>query len=100
MTDHFADRYIEAARAVGTPLCVGLDPHLELIPREFGVDSTRPGSEPTAAGVLDFMFQVVEECTGRVAIIKPQIAFFEQLGWRGIRVLEQVTTHARARGLI
>ncbi len=88
MTDHVADRYVAAANAVGTPLCVGLDPHLELIPREFGIDVMRPGSESTAAGVLDFMRQVVEECAGRVAILKQQIAFFEQLGWRGVRILE------------
>ncbi len=100
MTDHFADRYVAAANALGTSLCVGLDPHLELIPVECRVDATRPGSERTAAGVHDFLSQVIDECAGRVAIVKPQIAFFEQLGWRGLRVLEQVTTHARERGLL
>ena len=29
----------------------------------------------------------LDRLVGRVAVIKPQIAFFEQLGWRGMRVL-------------
>jgi orotidine-5'-phosphate decarboxylase len=35
-----------------------------------------------------------------VPIIKPQIAFFEQLGWRGLRTLERLVAHARERGLL
>jgi orotidine-5'-phosphate decarboxylase len=35
-----------------------------------------------------------------VAIVKPQIAFFEQLGWRGLRALERLVGLARARGLL
>jgi orotidine-5'-phosphate decarboxylase len=101
MTDtHFADRFIEASRRLGTPLCVGLDPHLELIPAEFGVLPGTPASPRTVAGVLQFLAEVVQECAGRVAIVKPQIAFFEQLGWRGIQALEELVAAARKQGLL
>jgi orotidine-5'-phosphate decarboxylase len=97
---HFADRFIESSRRLGTPLCVGLDPHLELIPAEFGVLPGSPSSPRTVDGVLRFLGEVLQECAGRVSIVKPQIAFFEQLGWRGIQALEELVRSARKQGLL
>lgn len=97
---HFADRYIEAARRLDSPLCVGLDPHLEGIPHGFGVRLAEPASEASADGVEKFFVEVLDTCAGKVPIVKPQIAFFEQLGWRGLRALERIVAHARDRGLL
>lgn len=97
---HFADRFIESAQRLGTPLCVGLDPHLEQIPSEFLVRPSEPFSEYSARGTLEFLEQVIDECAGRVPAVKPQIAFFEQLGWRGIQILEQLVQRAQRRGLL
>ena len=97
---HFADRFIEAARRLGNPLCVGLDPHLEGIPQGFGVRPEEPASDASADGVERFFVAVLDGCAGKVPIVKPQIAFFEQLGWRGLRALERLTAHARDRGLL
>lgn len=97
---HFADRFIEAARRLGNPLCVGLDPHLEGIPQGFGVRPDEPASDASADGVESFFCAVLDACAGKVPIVKPQIAFFEQLGWRGLRALERLAGHARGRGLL
>jgi orotidine-5'-phosphate decarboxylase len=97
---HFADRFLESSRRVGTPLCVGLDPHLELIPTEFGVRAGSPTSPHTIEGVRRFLGEVLQECSGRVSTVKPQIAFFEQLGWRGIELLEEIVAVARGQGLL
>jgi orotidine-5'-phosphate decarboxylase len=97
---HFADRYIDAARRLESPLCVGLDPHLEGIPHGFGVRPAEPASDASADGVEQFLTMVLDTCAGKVPIVKPQIAFFEQLGWRGLRVLERLVAHARDRGLL
>lgn len=99
-SSHFADRLIESSRRLGTPLCVGLDPHLELIPAEFGVLPGSPASAHTVDGVRRFLGEVLEECAGKVAIVKPQIALFEQLGWRGIQALEELVAAARRQGLL
>lgn len=100
MTFHFADRYIEAARRLKTPLCVGLDPHFERIPAEFGVRLDALASDASAAGLQAFFEAVIDGCAGKVPAIKPQIAFFERLGWRGLRVLEALVARARERGLL
>jgi orotidine-5'-phosphate decarboxylase len=97
---HFADQFIEAARRIGNPLCVGLDPHLEGIPHGFGVRLDDLASDESANGVESFFSAVIDTCAGKVPIIKPQIAFFEQLGWRGLRALERLVAHARDRGLL
>ncbi|HWO10308.1 MAG TPA: orotidine-5'-phosphate decarboxylase [Polyangiaceae bacterium] len=99
-TWHFADRFIEASRRLGNPLCVGLDPHLERIPHGFGVRLDDLASDATADGVERFFSAVLDSCAGKVPIVKPQVAFFEQLGWRGVRALERIVAHARDRGLL
>ena len=97
---NFADRLIERARALGHPLCVGLDPHLDAIPPLFRRGSMAPDDERTSQVVEEFLGPVIERIAGRVAIIKPQIAFFEQLGWRGMRVLDGLCRRARAADLM
>ena len=96
---HFADSLIERIRALGHPLCVGLDPHLGQIPELFRRGSMEPGDPDTALAVADFMAAVVDRIAGRVAIVKPQIAFFERLGWRGIQTLDGLCARARGAGL-
>jgi orotidine-5'-phosphate decarboxylase len=98
--DHFADQLIERVRQLGHPLCVGLDPHLPLIPALFRQGSMTVADPRTSAAVKTFVTAVLERVAGRVAIVKPQIAFFEQLGWRGIQVLEEIIQDARSRGLL
>jgi len=96
-SEHFGDALILRVRSLGHPLCAGLDPHLERIPGPFRTGDMEPSDPRTAESVERFLLAFVERVAARVAAFKPQIAFFEQLGWRGIRVLESVV--ARARGL-
>lgn len=97
---NFADRLIARMRCLGHPLCVGLDPHPSRIPACFGEVARRP-HDPAAADVVeDFLGAVIDCVAGRVAAVKPQIAFFEQLGWRGHRALERLVARARAADLL
>ena len=97
---HFADALVTRVRELGHPLCAGLDPHLDLIPPLFRRGSMSPRDPDTAASVEAFLSAVIERLAGRVAVVKPQIAFFEQLGWRGLQLLEKVVAQARGRDLL
>jgi orotidine-5'-phosphate decarboxylase len=97
---NFADRLVERTRALGHPLCVGLDPHLTQIPKLFRRGSMASDDEQTALAVEEFLVAIIDRIVGRVAIIKPQIAFFEQLGWRGMRVLDGLCRRAREANLM
>lgn len=99
-TPPFGDALITRVRDLGHPLCVGLDPHLGPIPALFREGSMAPGDPATAAVVERFLNAVLERIDGRVPAIKPQIAFFEQLGWRGLEVLDRLMARARADGLL
>ena len=85
----FGARLYAAAQRCG-PLCVGIDPHQSLL-AQWGL-----GDNP--AGVERFSRTVVAALADRVAALKPQSAFFERHGSRGIAVLEQVVADIRAAG--
>lgn len=97
---HFADTLIERVRALGHPLCAGFDPHLPLIPPLFRQGSMERSDPRTAAAVRSFVSAALDRLAPQVAVIKPQIAFYEQLGWRGIQVLEELITTARKNGVL
>ena len=59
-----------------------------------------PSAAATSDAVQEFCYRIVDLVAERVAIIKPQIALFEAMGWRGIRALEHVVQHARSLGLL
>lgn len=97
---NFADAVITRVRSLGHPLCVGLDPHLDLIPALFRRGSMAAEDPQTVLAVSELLFALLDRIAGKVAIIKPQSAFFEQLGAAGIELLQQVMSRARAQGLL
>jgi orotidine-5'-phosphate decarboxylase len=74
------------------PLCVGIDPHASLL-AEWGLNDD-------VAGLERFSRTVVEAMADRVAVLKPQSAFFERFGSRGVAVLEKAVAEARAAGAL
>ena len=82
------------AAAVGTygPLCVGIDPHSGLL-ADWGLPDD-------ASGVERFGRTLVDSLADEVALIKPQSAFFERHGSRGVAALEAVLADACAAGLL
>jgi orotidine-5'-phosphate decarboxylase len=54
----------------------------------------------TATAVDTFLTAVLERYAAQVAVVKPQSAFYEQLGWRGIEVLQRIVARARELGLL
>lgn len=99
-TTHFADAVITRVRTLGHPLCVGLDPFLDRIPPLFRRGAMEPTDPETAAAVEDFLGAVLDRVGSKVAVVKPQVACFEQLGWRGLQALERMTARARQQGLL
>jgi orotidine-5'-phosphate decarboxylase len=93
----FADRLVLRARRLGHPLCVGLDPHLDRIPPLFRHGTMRAGDPETARAVGAFCSTVLDRVAEHCVAIKPQSAFFEQLGAAGLSELEALVRTARER---
>jgi orotidine-5'-phosphate decarboxylase len=83
---------LNAAMASRGPLCAGIDPHPALL-SAWGLSSDVEGLER-------FSRTVVDALAGQVAVLKPQSAFFECYGSRGIAVLERVIADARSAGAL
>ena len=77
----YLDRLAARSAAVGTVLCVGLDPDPASLPASFSAD---------LAGVETFCRLVIEAAAPRVAAIKPNLAFFEAYGSAGLAALERL----------
>lgn len=86
------------------PVCVGLDPHLDRLPRplreRFAGKTGDTGRHAAAEAVAEWCAMVIDQLADRVPAIKPQVAFFEQLGAAGWAVLEVTAAAARRRGLL
>ncbi|ROT26560.1 orotidine-5'-phosphate decarboxylase [Micromonospora sp. HM5-17] len=83
---------LSRAMAERGPLCVGIDPHPALL--------VRWGLSDDVAGLTRFSQTVVEALGDRVAVVKPQSAFFERFGSRGLAVLESIIRQLRAAGAL
>ncbi len=74
----FFSRLETRARQIGSLLCVGLDPH----PADLAA--------PTAAAARDFCLRLIEATAGVAAAFKPNAAFFEAFGPKGMAALQDV----------
>ncbi|RKT78215.1 orotidine-5'-phosphate decarboxylase [Terracoccus luteus] len=91
MTSPFGTRLQRAMQSRG-PLCAGLDPHRSLV-EAWGLTYD-------LAGLERFTMTCVEAFGGQVAVVKPQSAFFEVFGSRGIAVLERALTDLHDAGTL
>jgi len=96
MVDHFGDRLAEKIRKTKSFLCLGVDPHLDLIPEIF--DDHNETNKITK--VEKFCFSLLEVVIGKVPAIKPQIALFEQLGPEGMSLLSSLCKYAHSKDLL
>ena len=87
----FAQRFLELASS-RSPFCLGIDPTPQLL---------KAWSLPHSAdGLAQMCETVVTAAEERLAIVKPQIAFFERFGSRGIAVLEKLIDAFHERGTL
>jgi orotidine-5'-phosphate decarboxylase len=95
----FVDRLASAVQARRTPLVVGLDPRWGSLPWQF---RTQPqaGWAEQAAAYEEFCCGVIDVVAPLVPAVKPQAAFFEELGPAGMVALADVIAYARNRDLL
>ncbi|MEE3368843.1 MAG: orotidine-5'-phosphate decarboxylase [Planctomycetota bacterium] len=95
----FGERLLNAVRRCRTPVLVGLDPRRDQLPPALkpAMDA-EPRSVATA--YAEFCRGVIDVVAASVPAVKPQAAFFEQLGAAGMVALAEVINYARAKGLL
>ncbi|MDC3116231.1 orotidine-5'-phosphate decarboxylase [Alphaproteobacteria bacterium] len=97
MINHFGDRLVAKIRNSKSFLCLGVDPHLDLIPKIFD-ENTK--SSNIVRKVEKFCYSLLDAAIGFVPAIKPQIALFEQLGPDGMKLLSSLCKHAQSQDFL
>jgi orotidine-5'-phosphate decarboxylase len=96
----FSDRLAEAVRAKG-PLCVGIDPRWESLPKAIREALREELPEERAAiGFFEFGRKVLELVQPYAGVVKPQAAFFELLGPNGMEMLQLLLREAKLLGFV
>ncbi|MDP6447713.1 MAG: orotidine-5'-phosphate decarboxylase, partial [Pirellulaceae bacterium] len=97
-SEHFGDRLAERVKQRGNPVLVGLDPRWRQLPSGVRGNDESPSGQASAYEA--FCQGVIDVVAPLVAAVKPQMAFFEQLGPPGLTALESVVRYARSHGLL
>lgn len=100
---HFASRLHEAVRTKRTPALVGIDPRFDQLPPSIIDNAESSGGsafEVRAQAFEEFGKRLIDVVAPLVPAVKPQAAFFEELGPHGCVALDRVMRHARKEGLI
>jgi orotidine-5'-phosphate decarboxylase len=95
----FGDRLAHAVRTKGNPVCVGLDPRREQLPDGLRVDADA-SLESQANAFERFCKEIIDVTHSLVPVVKPQSAFFEELGPHGVMALARVCQYASSKGLM
>jgi orotidine-5'-phosphate decarboxylase len=96
----FADRLAAAVRETRSITCVGLDPRKAQLPAPIRDAVQADSPDRWAAAYTQFCTEIIDVVAGMVPCVKPQAAFFEQLGPAGMIALGEVIRYARRAGLI
>ena len=99
----YSQRLNSRVQQLGTSALVGLDPRWDWLPEEITDRANAAGGselEVQARGFNYFCREIVDVVAPLVPAVKPQIAFFEQLGPYGVMAVQEVIRAARDQGLI
>jgi len=87
---HFADALTAKSKSKA-PICVGLDPNLSKLPEGIAKDSS---------GVLEFCKGIIDAIAEFAPVVKPQMAYFEVLGWEGMKTFYETCEYAKSKDLL
>jgi len=99
---HFADRMLDAIEAKQAPLCIGLDPMYERLPKQIReiAAKSRGGLGEQAAAAREFCQSVIDIAADQVPCVKLQSACFERCGPSGMKAYFEVADYAHENGLL
>lgn len=95
------DRLMEKICAMQNPTVAGLDPKLDYVPdylRKEAFAQHGKNLKGAAEALLSFNKGLMDALADIVPAVKPQAAYYEMLGWEGVRVLCETITYAQEKG--
>lgn len=96
------DRLIRRIAETKNPTVAGLDPTLDYIPgfiKEKAFAAHGHTLAGAAAAYYDYNCRLIDALWDIVPALKPQAAFYEALGWEGVKVLADTIAYGKAKGM-
>ena len=101
---NFADALVTRIKELDNPTVMGLDPKLEYIPidiiskwiQEYPNDNDTSAAE----AIYEFNCSLIDAVCDIIPAVKPQIAYYEMYGIKGIEVFKRTIDYARSKGMI
>jgi orotidine-5'-phosphate decarboxylase len=103
MSEIFSDQLIDAIESKGSPICVGIDPILDMIPDSIAGDPTKRNANDREAAIdaiFAFTISVLRTIAPHVPVVKFQSAYFEQYLWEGVESYYSLIAEAKELGLL
>jgi len=92
----------EKIRAMKNPAVAGLDARIEYVPehlRQAAFEEYGVSLKGAAEAIWQFNVGLIDALCDIVPAVKPQAAYYENLGWQGMEVLERTIRYAREKGM-
>ena len=89
-------------RAVKNPTVAGLDARIEYVPeyiRKAAFEEYGVGLKGAAEAIWQFNVGLIDALCDIVPAVKPQAAYYENLGWQGMEMLERTIAYAKSKGM-
>ena len=88
-------------KAKKNPTVAGLDARIEYVPehiRRSAFAEHGQGRKGAAEAIWQFNVGLIDALCDIVPAVKPQAAYYENLGWQGLEVLERTICYAKEKG--
>jgi len=89
-------------RAMKNPTVAGLDARIEYVPeyiRKAAFEEYGVGLKGAAEAIWQFNVGLIDALCDIVPAVKPQAAYYENLGWQGMEMLERTIAYAKSKGM-
>ena len=95
---------IEKIKKTNAPICMGLDPMFDYIPKKLVDEAVSEIGElnlkTAAEAVLKYNMALIDATYDLIPAVKPQIAMYEQFGIHGVKAFKKTVKYAKKKGLV
>ncbi|MCQ2508469.1 MAG: orotidine-5'-phosphate decarboxylase [Dorea sp.] len=97
------NKLVDKIRKTGAPICVGLDPKLDFVPKhvqEKAFAEYGETLEGAAEAIWQFNKEIIDKTYDLIPAVKPQVAMYEQFGVPGMIAFKKTVDYCKEKDLV
>ncbi len=92
-------RLVQRIQETKAPICVGLDPTPNLVPKIL-LNKYPTDPDGICQATWEFNREIIDAVYDLIPAVKPQLAMYEQFGLAGMKLYQKTVDYAKSKGLI